>query len=138
MARQRNPEKIALSHRVQRLLGANIREARRKSVTRISQDELATALGISRTSVSNIERGRHRVFLDQVYAAANKLGVTVEYLLPTMNKIFPEQELLTAPHARLTKQSVRELTQLTKEIQQRGATQFDDVTAKSASTERTQ
>jgi transcriptional regulator with XRE-family HTH domain len=49
---------------------------------------LAEVLHITRTSVSNIERGRHRVFLDQVFLAARRLGIGVTELLPDLESVF--------------------------------------------------
>ncbi len=46
--------------------------------------------------MSNIERGRHRIFLDQVYLAAGELGVGVDVLLPTLAEVFSETTISTA------------------------------------------
>jgi transcriptional regulator with XRE-family HTH domain len=48
----------------------------------MDQQSFADALGVSRTTVSNIERGMQRVFLDQVYRAAEILGRPPADLLP--------------------------------------------------------
>jgi transcriptional regulator with XRE-family HTH domain len=48
----------------------------------MDQQSFADALGLSRTTVSNIERGTQRVFLDQVYRAAEILGKPPTHLLP--------------------------------------------------------
>jgi len=48
----------------------------------MAQDRFAEALDVSRTTVSNIERGAQRIFLDQVYRAAEILDVPVTTLLP--------------------------------------------------------
>jgi transcriptional regulator with XRE-family HTH domain len=48
----------------------------------MDQQSFADALGLSRTTVSNIERGIQRVFLDQVYRAAEILGKRPADLLP--------------------------------------------------------
>lgn len=57
----------------------------------IGQKVLASGLRISRTTVSNLERGVQRPYLDQVYAAAQILGITAAELLPA------EADLLMAP-----------------------------------------
>ena len=63
--------------------GRALRNARNRDPANvIPQATMARAMGISRASVSNIENGRHRVFLDQVYAAARALGVDPRELLP--------------------------------------------------------
>lgn len=48
----------------------------------MKQDAFAKEMGVSRTTVSNIECGRQRIFLDQVYRAAAILKVPVSDLLP--------------------------------------------------------
>jgi transcriptional regulator with XRE-family HTH domain len=48
----------------------------------MGQDAFAELLGVSRTTASNIERGVQRVFLDQVYKAAEILKVPLSELLP--------------------------------------------------------
>ena len=78
-----------MSLRVQAAFGVRLKAARKRNAERrINQDDLASALEVTRTSVSNIERGRHRVFLDQVYVAAKQLGVEVADLLPAMDEVF--------------------------------------------------
>lgn len=64
------------------------------------------------------------MFLDQAYAAAKVLGVSVADLLPAIQDVYPEDELLTSPNAQFTQKAVREAVQLTKEIQGRVANQF--------------
>jgi transcriptional regulator with XRE-family HTH domain len=55
-------------------LGARIK-ARREEV-HIRQAELADSIGLSRTSVTNIERGRQRIFLDQFDDICRALNVS--------------------------------------------------------------
>jgi DNA-binding XRE family transcriptional regulator len=43
--------------------------------TKLSQQELADAVGLSRASVVNVERGRHRVQIHLLYEIARVLGV---------------------------------------------------------------
>jgi hypothetical protein len=44
-----------------------------------------------------MERGRHRLFLDQVYVAAHELGLAITDLLPVTDEIFSADSLRTAP-----------------------------------------
>lgn len=60
--------------------GRRVRE--RRTELRLSQGMLATHLGLSRTSVTNIERGRQHVSLHAVYAIAQALKVDAAYFLP--------------------------------------------------------
>ena len=61
-------------------LGASIK-ARRRAL-RLTQQQLATQLGISRASLANVETGRQRVLVHQLYALADQLNVGVQDLLP--------------------------------------------------------
>lgn len=88
MGKTRSAESKGMSLKVQRAFGKRLREVRSLVQPKISQDVLAETLQVSRTSISNIENGRHRVFLDQVYAAAARLGVQVHELLPPEEDIF--------------------------------------------------
>lgn len=93
MARKRDGRLRATSERVQAGFGSRLKQARDER--KLSQTQLADALRITRTSVSNIERGQHRIFLDQVYIVARHLGVAVADLLPPLDDVFVRQD---APH----------------------------------------
>ena len=56
-------------------------EARRKKG--ISQELVADELGLSRTSITNIEKGRQPVQLHSVYCIARLVGVELKDLLPS-------------------------------------------------------
>jgi transcriptional regulator with XRE-family HTH domain len=56
--------------------------ARRRSEARLSQKAFAEAIGLSRTSVTNIERGRQPVNLHTLYIMADVLRRDVNDLLP--------------------------------------------------------
>lgn len=47
----------------------------------MTQDELAKKMKLQRTSIANIEAGRQRMLLHQVFDAANALGVACFRLL---------------------------------------------------------
>jgi transcriptional regulator with XRE-family HTH domain len=65
-----------------REVGKRIAEVRRGQTRRTSQRELAAAVGLSRASIVNIERGRHRIQLHVLYTLAQALGVEATHLLP--------------------------------------------------------
>jgi len=65
------------------------RLAAARDAKEIPQHQLAQRLRLSRTSISNIECGSRGVFLDQIYQAAEALGVDARSLLPPMEEIFP-------------------------------------------------
>ena len=48
----------------------------------LTQERLATELNVSRASLANIETGRQRVLVHQLYRLAEKLDVKVTDLLP--------------------------------------------------------
>lgn len=61
-------------------VGMTIRAAREG--LSMTQGELATVVGISRTSLTNIELGRQRILVDQLVELSNALNVSVSSLLP--------------------------------------------------------
>jgi transcriptional regulator with XRE-family HTH domain len=52
----------------------------------MSQEEFAKAVGLSRTSITNIERGRQPVSLHTLYSMADILGIEAVDLLPPAPK----------------------------------------------------
>lgn len=48
----------------------------------MTQQELATAIGLTRTSIANLEAGRQRIPLHILYAIAEALGVAPTVLMP--------------------------------------------------------
>ena len=67
------------------VVGSKIREHREKAG--LTQVELADAVGLSRTSLTNIERGRQRLMLDQFDSICRAVGVSVAELLAAPEKI---------------------------------------------------
>jgi transcriptional regulator with XRE-family HTH domain len=64
-------------------LGDSIR--RRREELRLTQAELGESLGLSRTSVTNIERGRQRLLIDQFQRVCKTLDVSADVLLAGVN-----------------------------------------------------
>ena len=95
MALKRNSASYGISQRLQRAFGKKLQEARERKGT--LQKVLAAELSLSRTSISNIERGTHRIFLDQVYAAAHALGVEPVALLPLIADVYDHMPIHTPP-----------------------------------------
>lgn len=52
----------------------------------LSQADLARVLGLSRTSITNMESGRQPIQLHQLYLIAEALGVSVLDLLPATGR----------------------------------------------------
>ena len=109
--RSRTPE---MARRVAREVGQRLQTARRDR--RIAQDAFAKAMGVSRTTASNIEQGHQRLFLDQVYRAAEILGVSIEVLLPPQ----PHPEQRPVVHAAaddpLSRDEARQVAEVAREL----------------------
>ena len=72
-------------------VGRLIRAARQaKSMT---QEGLGALVGLSRTSITNIELGRQRLFLDTLHQIADKLGIQVASLFPKFGDFSLEQRV---------------------------------------------
>jgi DNA-binding XRE family transcriptional regulator len=63
-------------------IGKRIADARHRSRPRISQARLANLVKLSRTSIVNIECGRHRIQIHVLYEIARMLGSDPRQLLP--------------------------------------------------------
>ena len=61
-------------------IGKRIRDAR--DGLSLTQEELAEKLGMSRTSVTNIERGRQQILVHTLFSIAAALKMQVRQLLP--------------------------------------------------------
>lgn len=62
------------------MLGERLRQARQRR--HMTQRQLADRVGLSRASIANIEVGRQKVLLHQVYNIAAALSVDLDALLP--------------------------------------------------------
>ena len=58
-------------------------QTHRRRIKGMTQAELGRRIGLSRTSVTNIERGRHHVSLHHLFGIANALQVPPQALLPS-------------------------------------------------------
>jgi len=86
--------KTTLKEALYPIVGQRIQDIRKEY--NISQQELADVLKLSRTSVSNIENGRHPIFLHHIYTIAVKFSIPLEKILPSVfdvqNKRKAEEE----------------------------------------------
>lgn len=57
---------------------------------RLTQDELARRVGMTRTSITNIESGRQKVQIDTLYQVARTLEISPDALLPSLGEDLPE------------------------------------------------
>ena len=74
---------------VQRTLGRRIREERLK--LNLTQEKLAEDVNLSMAYIGQIERGERSLTLDNLVAVANRLGVTVDYLLS--DSVIPDEDI---------------------------------------------
>ncbi|MHA4895775.1 helix-turn-helix transcriptional regulator [Pedobacter sp. PWIIR3] len=67
------------------ILGKNIKELRQN--LDMNQDDLAERIGLTRTSISNIEAGRQLAPLDLMYKLFHELGTELHFILPSYNDL---------------------------------------------------
>jgi len=77
--------------------GQLVRKFRLQS--KLTQDELGERVGLSRTSITNIELGRQKVLLHYLFLIAETLRVDVNLLLPTL----PDPDSIVAIERKLPK-----------------------------------
>lgn len=70
-------------------LGAAVRL--RRDQLGLTQTELSERVGLSRTSITNIERGRQRLLADQLHAVASSLRIPADALLREAARAREEQ-----------------------------------------------
>jgi len=75
--------------------GRNVRRLREREGLGLSQDALSKRVGLSRTSVTNIEKGRQQIPLHALYAFADALGVEPNALLPDKKSLSAERKQVT-------------------------------------------
>ena len=81
------------SARLHAHIGRMIKNARTKK--KISQEKLGESVKLTRTSITNIEKGRHRILLDTLWQISNILDVTLLELLPKQsNEKIPLDKIL--------------------------------------------
>ena len=69
--------------------GERLREAR--EAVDLTQRALAERVRMTRSSIANIEAGRHRVLIHQAVELADALGVSVEELLPLRRPLLDDE-----------------------------------------------
>jgi transcriptional regulator with XRE-family HTH domain len=66
------------------------RLARVRKVRDLSQSELGSRVGVSRTTIANLESGKQNVQLHQIFALARALDTPIEELIPTRKELGPD------------------------------------------------
>jgi transcriptional regulator with XRE-family HTH domain len=72
-------------------LGKQIRKARIDA--KVTQEQLARALRLTRTSVTNIERGRQPVMTHVLLQIATTLNTTITDLIPATESVSPNRQV---------------------------------------------
>lgn len=132
----RRAQDAALARRVARAFGVQLKRVRRERGWK--QDAFAEALGVSRTTASNIERGEQRIFLDQVYRAASILRVPIDDLLPSAHVVTEDTVVHAAADAPLTRTEAHTLARTVEDVQRgiRGGTHLTKLRHTTARVER--
>lgn len=75
-------------------IGKRIKELREGSEAQMSQQQLADILGLTRTSITNIEQGNQKITLDTVYKFCEHFRIDVAEFLPAVDSVVvPEQSV---------------------------------------------
>lgn len=80
--------------RLYKTMGQRIRElrlARQGANGALTQAELAKAVGLERTSITNLEKGSQKVPLHVLYAVCKALNVDVADVLPPLSDVVPRE-----------------------------------------------
>jgi transcriptional regulator with XRE-family HTH domain len=80
---------------IYKTIGSIIRRRRRR--LELPQTKLAAQLGISRATLANIETGRQRVLVHDLYAFADALDMKLSELLPQAVKVGPSSDWTQVP-----------------------------------------
>ena len=60
---------------------------RQRTLNKLTQEQVASAIGLTRTSIVNIERGRHRLPLHVLFGIARAVHAEPRDLIPTIEQI---------------------------------------------------
>ena len=77
----------AREQQIFRLIGKKVRELRDTQVPRMSQDDLARALGLQRTSITNIESGVQKMTLDTLFRLCERFQIEAADVLPKLHEL---------------------------------------------------
>jgi len=99
------------SQKLYKIIGEKIKSFRQG---KMSQQQLADSLNLTRTSITNFEMGNQRIQIDTLWKIAEFLDITIQDLLPTKEEVGPLQEELLEDNEKEWIKSVMKVAQ--KEI----------------------
>jgi transcriptional regulator with XRE-family HTH domain len=70
---------------IYKIIGEKIRNEREN--LSLNQEKLSNIIGVSRSSVSNIETGRHQVPIHLLFTLSKKLDIELNQLIPSNDEI---------------------------------------------------
>ena len=73
--------------RLYQQIGKAIHDLRRAKKPRLTQAGLAELLGVTRTSITNIEKGTQRIPLHLLYTLCTKLSVQISDVIPVVEDV---------------------------------------------------
>lgn len=114
MATKRDGRRLELCSRIQKEFGKRFRNQRITSGR--LQKNIAVEMNLTRTTVSNIERGTQRLYLDQVFQAAYVFGVGLEELLPSVAEVHQRPDIGTATDAPLPVEASEEVQRIVSSL----------------------
>ena len=100
----------SFARRVDDHVGERIRE--RRTLTGLTQDELAGALDISYQQIQKYETGANRISAGRLYEIAQRLGVGVDYFFDSLNPSAPSGPMPHGGHSRVAIDLVRNFIEI--------------------------
>jgi transcriptional regulator with XRE-family HTH domain len=110
VAKRRDGKRLEMCSRIQKEFGTRFRRARKNAG--FLQKTIALEMNLTRTTISNIERGTQRLYLDQVFQAAHVLGEDLHALLPSVADVYKAPEIRTPSDAPLTRAAAEAAQQI--------------------------
>lgn len=114
VGKKRDGQRRATCDRIQKEFGRRFQRARKNAG--LLQKNMAAAMDLTRTTISNIERGTQRLYLDQVFDAANVLAVPLESLLPSLSDVYMTPAVRTATDSPLPRDVQDEVARVVTDI----------------------
>lgn len=88
-------------------IGKKIRDVRERK--HISQEDLAKKVGLTRTSITNIEKGRQKLLVHTLINIAQELSMDAKALLPSSEEPFAKVlNELSDNHKRVVEEFIKE------------------------------